>query len=183
MPDLSPIDVVVSRVLVVENDHDEIEFLKSFLERKKMYVDIARDAGQARAAFKMHQPDFVIMDVMLPNDVTGFELCERLKQENINVPMMMLTAIDMDDARDLATRVGADGYMTKPYDPEELVRKIREIAEKVWQRQHGDSKVDDDKINFTCTECSKKLRVKSSHRGRTLNCPRCGQPVMIPFHG
>lgn len=183
MADLSSIDAVVSRVLVVENDQDEIDFIKTFLEHKKMFVDIARDAGQARAAFKMHQPDFVIMDVMLPNEVTGFELCERLKQENINIPMLMLTAVDMDDARDLAMRVGADGYMTKPYDPEELLRQMFEIAEKCWRRKFGESVVEEEKISFICTECNKKLRVKASHRGRTLNCPRCGQPVMIPFHG
>ncbi len=63
----------------------------------------------------------------------------------------MLTGIDMDDARDLAKRVGADDYVTKPYDPEELVTKMKEVAELAWKRKHlGDGDADDTKISFTC---------------------------------
>ena len=154
MADLTSIEAIVTRVLIVEDDPDEIEFLKAFLERHKMYIDVARDAGQARAAFHMHPPDFVLCDGMLPGGVTGFELCERLKQENMNIPVMMLTAIDMDDARDLAKRVGVDDYMTKPFDPEELLTRMRNVAEAVWKRKHmGDSGGDDAKISFTCPEC------------------------------
>lgn len=183
MADLISIESRVVRVLIVEDDPDEIEFLKAFLERHKMYVDVARDAGQALTAFHMHPTDFVLCEGMLPGGVTGFELCERLKQENNNIPVMMLTAIDMDDARDLAKRVGVDDYMTKPYDPQELLTRMRHVAEAAWKRKHmGDSGAEDTKISFTCPECRKKLRVKSGHRGRTLNCPRCGQPVSIPFH-
>jgi two-component system OmpR family response regulator len=183
MADLTSIKATVSRVLLVFDDPREVEFLKAFMERNQMYVDVARDAGQARAAFHMHPPDFVLCEAILPSGVSGFELCERLKQGNIHIPVIMLTEIDMDDARDLAKRVGADDYMTRPYDPEELLARIQEVAEAVWKRKHfGDSDTDDAKINFNCTDCGKKLRVKSSHRGRTLNCPRCGQPVSVPFH-
>ena len=183
MADLTSIKATVSRVLLVFDDPAEVEFLKALLGRHQMYVDIARDAGQARAAFHMHPPDFVLSEAILPGGVSGFELCERLKQGNINIPVIMLTEIDMDDARDLAKRVGVDDYVTRPYDPEDLIGRIHEVAEAVWKRRHfGESDSDDAKINFTCTECGKKLRVKSGHRGRTLNCPRCGQPVSVPFH-
>ncbi len=183
MADLTSIKAIVTRVLIVEDDPDEIEFLKAFLERNEMYVDVARDAGQARAAFHMHPPDFVLCDGMLPNGVTGFELVERMKQENVNIPVMMLTAIDMDDARELAKRVGVDDYLTKPYDPVELLARMRQVAEAVWKRKHlGDGEGEESKISFTCPECNKKLRVKGGHRGRMLNCPRCGQPVSVPFH-
>jgi len=183
MADLTSIKAMVSRVLIVVDDSGEIEFLKAFLERNQMYVDVARDAGQARAAFHMHPPDFVLCEAILPGGVTGFELCERLKQGNINIPVMMLTVIDMDDARDLAKRVGVDDYMTKPYDPNELISRMQQVAEAVWKRKHfGDSDSEEIKINFNCPDCGKKLRVKGGHRGRTLNCPRCGQPVSVPFH-
>ena len=183
MAELTSIAAIVSRVLIVEDDPDEIEFLKAFLERHQMFVDVARDAGQARAAFHMHPPDFVLCDGMLPRGMTGFELCERLKQENVNIPVVMLTAIDMDDARDLARRVGVDEYITKPYDPEELLVRMRQIADDLWKRRHlSDSGSDDVKVNFNCPDCQKKLRVKSNHRGRTLNCPRCGQQVTVPIY-
>ncbi len=180
---MTPVEVMVNRILVVEDDKDEAEFLKTFLTSQNYTVEIAKDAGQAQAAFTMHLPDFVILDVILPNEVSGFEVCERMKQENSQVPVLMLSAIDMDDARSLASRVGADGYMTKPYDPEELLNQVHAIAEEVWKRRHLGTKADDgEKVRFYCNECGKKLKVKSSHRGRTLNCPRCGQPVIVPLH-
>ena len=175
--------VIVNRILVVEDDRDEAEFLKEFLIQKKFTVEVARDAGQARAAFTMHLPDFVLLDAILPNDVSGFEVCERMKRENSSVPILMLTAIDMDDARALAERIGADGYMTKPYDPDELFNAIHGIAEEVWARRHlSPQEASNEKVRFSCQECGKHLKVKASHRGRTLNCPRCGQPVMVPHH-
>lgn len=178
---MTPIDVMINRILVVEDNKEEAEFLKTFLSSKKYTVEIAKDSGQAHVAFSMHVPDFVLLDIILPNDVSGFEVCERMKKENQHIPVVMLTAIDMDDARSLAARVGADGYITKPYDPDDLIQQIRVIAEEVWKRRHlGTGSDEGEKVRFSCSECGKRLKVKSSHRGRTLNCPRCGQPVVVP---
>lgn len=180
---MTPVEVMVNRILVVEDDKDEAEFLKTFLTSHNYTVEIAKDAGQAQAAFTMHLPDFVILDVILPNEVSGFEVCERMKKENPHTPVMMLSAVDMDDARSLASRVGADGYMTKPYDPDDMLSQVHMIAEEVWKRRHLGTKTDDgEKVRFHCSECNKRLKVKASHRGRTLNCPRCGQPVTVPLH-
>lgn len=179
---LTPVEVIVNRILIVESDRDEAEFLKSYLQRHKYHVEVARDAGQAHVAYTMHLPDFVILEAILPNNVSGFEVCERMKRENDGVPILMLTVIDMDDARSLAQRVGVDAYVTKPYDPDELMGQIRTVAEAVWARKHlgDDSSTATDKIRFSCPDCGKHLKAKASHRGRTLNCPRCGQSVVIP---
>lgn len=181
---MTPVEVIVNRILVVEDDRDEAEFLKTFFEKHRYEVEIASDAGQARVAFSMHLPDFVVLDLILPNEVSGFEVCERMKRENDGVPVLILSAIDMDDARELAERVGADGYLTKPYDPEELLQQVHAIAEKVWARKHlGDERRStDEKVRFECGECGKHLKAKASHRGRMLNCPRCGQSVSVPLY-
>lgn len=180
---LTSVDVIINRILLVEGHREEAEFLRQILQKHRFDVDIARDAGQARSAFAMHLPDFVILEAILPNDVSGFEVCERLKRENSNVPVLMLTAIDMDDARSLARRVGCDAYLTKPYDPDELLQVIRSVAETVWARTHlGDEGGGGDRVRFNCLQCGKHLKAKASHRGRTLNCPRCGQAVVIPLH-
>ena len=100
----TPAETLVNRVLVVEDDRDESDFLKEFFSGHGMDVDIARDGGQARAAFTMHQPDMVILELILPN-VSGFEVCEQFKRLNESVPVLILTAIDMDDARDLAPQM------------------------------------------------------------------------------
>lgn len=174
---------ITHRILVVEDDPDEREFLKTFLEAKGYHVELARDGGQAHSAFVMHQPDFVLMDVILPRE-SGYEVCERMKGIDNTVPILMLTAIDFDDARALAMRVGADGYFTKPYDPDELVEAITEIAEATWRRTHGIDEPDDpdERVRFNCGECGKRMKVRGTHRGRTLNCPQCGQPVVVPRH-
>ncbi len=176
--------VITHRVLVVEDDRDEGEFLKTFLKAKGFVVELARDGGQAHSAFVMHRPDFVVMDVILPRE-SGYEVCERMKGMDETVPVLILTAIDFDDARDLANRVAADGYMTKPYDPDELVEQIHELSEQMWRRTHGideDPAVADDRVHFACGECGKRMKVRAAHRGRTLNCVNCGQPVIVPRH-
>lgn len=175
--------VIINRVLVVDDDRDEVAFLKEFLRQQKMQVDVARDAGQAHSAFSMHPPDIVLLDIMLPNDVSGFEVCERMKSTEPNVPVLFLTAVDLEDAKDLARRVGADGYLTKPYDPDMLLQTIREVAEAAWQRGHedeGSSK--SEKVRFDCTDCGKRLKVSGAHRGHRLNCPQCGTSLIVPRH-
>jgi two-component system, OmpR family, response regulator len=177
-------DLIVHRVLVVEDDRQEAEFLQSYLSSRKLSAEVARDAGQAHSTFTMRLPDAVVLELILPNDVTGFEVCERMKRENRNVPVIVLTEIDRDDARDLATRVGADGYLTKPYDPEELVQVIFEAADRLWKQAHLDPEEGSgEKVRFLCGGCGKKLKVNPSHRGKTLNCPRCGQTVTVPRYG
>ena len=180
---MSSAGAITHRVLVVDDDQDERDFLKTFLEGKGFHVELARDGGQAHSAFVMHKPDFVLMDAILPRE-SGFEVCERMKGIEPDVPIMMLTAIDFDDAREFAFRVGADGYLSKPYDPDELVETMTEIAESVWRRTHGidEPAAADEKVRFNCGECGKRMKVKATHRGRTLNCPQCGQPVVVPRH-
>lgn len=173
--------VIVNRILVVEDDRDEAEFLKVFLERHGFEVLVAREAGQAHSAFSMRQPDCVLLDLILPNDVSGFEVCERMKVANPAVPIIILSAIELEDARDLAERVGADEYVTKPYDPDELLKTIRETAETVWRRVHlqaSDARTE--RVRFDCPECGQRLKVMGAHRGQRMNCPHCGRSVTVP---
>lgn len=181
MPDRVATDLIVHRVLIVEDDRHEAELLQTFLTSKRFAPEVARDGGQAHSSFVMRMPDAVLLDLILPNGVSGFEVCERMKRENRNVPVIILTAIDRDDSRDLAHRVGADAYVTKPFDPEALVATILEAAERVWKRSHADTDSPSaDKVRFPCPQCGKKLKVSVSHRGKTLNCPGCSYPALVP---
>jgi DNA-binding response OmpR family regulator len=172
---------IVNQVLVVEDDRDEAEVLKTFLEHQRIEVHIARDGGQAHAAFTMRKPDLVLLDLILPNNVSGFEVCERMKQADDGVPVLILSAIDMRDSKDLASRVGADAYVTKPYHPDDLLRTIRETADAVWRRKHLEE--DDlraERVRFECSSCRKRLKVNASHRGHRMNCPHCGASISVP---
>jgi DNA-binding response OmpR family regulator len=104
-----------------------------------------------------------------------------MKHTDETVPVVMLTAIDLQEARVLADRVGADGYLTKPCDPEKLVQTIRDVAQKIWERRHTDQPKVEGRIRFTC-RCGKRFRVKPIHRGKTLTCPECGEQIIVPRH-
>ena len=174
--------VIVHRILVVEDDPDTAAFLKALLEREKYDVTVAKDGGQAHSMFVMKKPDFVILDLILPGE-SGYEVCERLKTLERNVPVLILTAIELDDSKTLAARVGADAYMTKPFDPDELLVQIKQTAHEVWtrsreERSHADEHTP---VRFAC-KCGKRFKVARQHRGKTLTCPNCGEPVLVPRH-
>jgi len=175
---LTPTTAIANFILVVEDDEEEAAFIKDFLERHKYRVTVAKDGGQAHATFVMRKPDFVILDLILPGE-SGFEVCLRMKQANGTIPVLILTAIDLADARALADRVGADGYLTKPFDPDELLRKIQEVAVRNWEKTHGEQTKEEKRIRFSC-RCGKRFKVSPIHRGKTLSCPECGEPVTVP---
>lgn len=175
---LAATEVPINLVMVVEDDADSADVLKSILEQQGLKVRIAKDGGQAQATFVMQKPDFVILDLILPGE-SGFEICERLKHTDDAVPVLVVSAIDLPESRDLALRVGADGYVTKPYLPADLIAKMREVAKTVWERTHLGHDVDPMRIRFVCS-CGKKFKVSSTHRGKSLTCPQCGEPVAVP---
>ena len=176
--DLTATRALAHQILVVEDDPDTAAFMKELLEKFRYRVTIAKDGGQAHSSFVMHRPDFVILDLILPGE-SGFEICSRMKQSDKTVPVLILSVIDMDDAFQLAERVGADGYLAKPFDPNELLEKIESIAETVWARDHGRQNKPEGRVRFQC-RCGKKFKVSETHRGKSLTCPECGEPVIVP---
>lgn len=179
---LTAAEATVNLVMVVEDQPEAAESLKRLLEQHRYKVRIAKDGGQAQATFVMYKPDFVLLDLILPGE-SGFEVCERLKQTDETVPVLVLSAIQMNDAQVLARRVGADGYLTKPCDSERLIETIRSTAQMVWERHHLDQKgsAEPERVRFNC-ECGKRFKVRAAHRGKTLTCPQCGEPVIVPRH-
>lgn len=172
---------IANSILLVEDERDTADFLKELLESKGYRVVVAKDGGQAHSAFAMHKPDFVIMDLILPGE-SGFEICERMKQKESGIPVLILSAIELPDARSLAKRVGADGYLTKPFDPNELLEEITNIAERVWEQTHIKKDAESgDRIRFKCV-CGKKFKVSAEHSGKSMTCPDCGEPLTVPAH-
>lgn len=171
---------IATRILVVDNDPEQAAHVRELLQEHGYQVQVAKDGGQAHSSFQMYKPDFVIVELILPGE-SGFEICERMKQWNDSVPVLILTEITMDDARALAKRVGADGYLTKPLNPSVLLSQITEIAQLVWNRTHLKQPSAADRVRFNCT-CGKKFKVSPRHRGRTMTCPDCGEPITVPYH-
>lgn len=173
---------IVNHILVVEDEEDTAFFLKTLLEEHGYHVTIAKDGGQAHSSFTMRKPDFVILDLIMHQE-SGFEICEHMKQRESDVPILILTAIDLPESRQLASRLGADGYLLKPFDPDELLELIQEIAEDVWEQEHLADRQQqlEQRVQFSCG-CGKKMKVRVKHRGRTMTCPDCNEPLIVPLH-
>lgn len=171
---------IAHRILVVEDDQKQRDALKELLQEHGYLVQTAKDGGQARSGFSMYKPDFVILGLIIPGE-SGFEICEWMKQQNDTVPVMVLTEITLDDARSLATRVGADAYITKPVGPAVLLGQIQEVAQQVWEENHSAQPKEERRVRFNC-RCGKRFKVSPKHRGRTLTCPDCAEPLVVPYH-
>lgn len=173
-------DVPFRMVLLVDDDPDAASFVKQVFEPHGVTVRVAKDGGQAQSSFVMHKPDLVLLDLILPGE-SGFEICERLKHTNDTVPVLVLTAIDMEDSRALAERVGVDGYVIKPVEPGALIETATAVVKKVWRRVHqlDTPEPDGDRVRFNCA-CGKKFKVSSAHRGKSMTCPQCGEPLTVP---
>lgn len=180
-PKAASAQAIADHVLVVEDDARDAAGIRLALERAGHRVTVAKDGGQALASFTMKRPDFVVLDLMLPGQ-SGFEICESLKQQNRNTPILILSAIDMEDSRSLAARVGADGYVTKPISAVDLTEEVARVAEVVWRRIHIEGeRAGEPRVKFSCA-CGKRFRVSPVHRGRALSCPGCGETVIVPHH-
>lgn len=105
-----------ARVLVVDDDPTVSDVVLRYLERAGYQVDRAADGLAALAAVDRAAPDLVVLDLMLPG-IDGLEVCRRLRQRAVTVPVIMLTALGEESDRILGLRLGADDYVTKPFSP------------------------------------------------------------------
>ena len=114
------------RLLLVEDDEGIIRFLEKGLREAKYAVDVARDGDDALYKASLNEYDIIILDIMIPGR-DGLEVCRELRNWGSKVPVIMLTA--RDDVRDrvLGLDVGADDYLTKPFQVSELLARLRAL--------------------------------------------------------
>ena len=114
-------------VLVVEDDLEMNELERGLLDAYGLASVPAYTGTEALEVFARQGPDLVLLDVMLP-EMDGYETCRQLRQtESRSVPIVMLTALDSDESRRRGFEVGASAYFCKPFDPDEIVQKIRDL--------------------------------------------------------
>jgi two-component system, OmpR family, alkaline phosphatase synthesis response regulator PhoP len=118
-------DRVGSRVLVAEDDPQQAELIRLYLEREKHTVTVLSDGREALETILATAPDLVLLDVMLPG-LSGTDVC-RLVRKRSDVPVLMITARSTEDDLVLGLDAGADDYVTKPYSPRELMARVRTL--------------------------------------------------------
>jgi two-component system OmpR family response regulator len=112
-------------ILFVEDDRDIRTLLADFLAREGFAVEVAEDGAGVDRALARAQPDLVILDIMLPGE-DGLSICRRVRARSA-VPVIMLTAKSDDIDRIVGLELGADDYLGKPFNPRELLARIRAI--------------------------------------------------------
>jgi DNA-binding response OmpR family regulator len=139
----------VQSILVVEDEASIASFVSLYLKNAGYDVTTAATGTEALAAAEREQPSLIVLDLMLP-DIDGIEICRRIRQKS-DVPILMLTARDEDVDKIIGLEVGADDYMTKPFNPRELVARVKSILRRTTPErkereseviQHGDLVVD-----------------------------------------
>ena len=122
-------------VLIVDDERDTNEILAS-LVRARGFEPVQLFSGSAVAeAVRSHTPDVILLDLMLP-DIDGFTVCERLKRDRETnlIPIIMVTALNNQAHRLNGVRVGANGYLTKPFTPDQLFSVMDTAI--AWREEH-----------------------------------------------
>jgi DNA-binding response OmpR family regulator len=112
-------------VLVVEDESSIASFVALYLKNAGYAVRTAANGNEALAQFQASPPALIVLDLMLP-DIDGIEVCRRIRKSS-DVPILMLTARDEDVDKIIGLEVGADDYLTKPFNPRELVARVKSI--------------------------------------------------------
>ncbi|MEP6976546.1 MAG: response regulator transcription factor [Thermoleophilia bacterium] len=170
-------------VLVVEDEASIASFVSLYLKNAGYGVRTASTGTEALSAAASDSPSLIVLDLMLP-DIDGIEVCKRIRQRS-DVPILMLTARDEDVDKIIGLEVGADDYLTKPFNPRELVARVKSVLRRsAPARQdpenavikHGDLTVDSGRREVRVVEEEIQLAPKEfdllwellDHRGLVL---------------
>jgi len=121
----------VSHLLLVDDDVEVLALLQKFLEQHGYSVDVATDGPSLWRALERRLPDLIILDVMLPGD-SGLVLCQQLRARH-GIAVIMLTAMGELSDRVVGLELGADDYLTKPFDARELLARVRAVLRRTGE--------------------------------------------------
>jgi len=170
-------------ILVVEDEANIASFVAMYLKKAGFEVTVARNGTEALAKTGAEAPSLIILDLMLP-DLDGIEVCRRIRQRS-DIPILMLTARDDDVDKIIGLEVGADDYLTKPFNPRELVARVKSILRRATPRrrepeggalEHGRLRIDSGRREVTVAGEEVQLAPKEfdllwellDHRGLVL---------------
>jgi len=116
------------RILIVDDTEDIVKLVKMYLEHHRYEVITAYDGQEGLDKAKADGPDLIILDLMLPN-INGYKVCGLLKRDTkyAKIPVVIFSAKTQEKDMKLGGDVGADAYLTKPFEPDVLLSKIKEL--------------------------------------------------------
>lgn len=151
------------KVLIVEDDVNISELITLYLDKEGYQTIPVYNGGEAIEAFSKHSPQMVLLDLMLP-EMDGYEICKEIRKVS-TVPIVMLTAKGETFDKVLGLELGADDYIVKPFDPKELVARIRAVLRRYDKKDIVDNKIVEypdliiNYTNYTITYHNKELEL------------------------
>jgi two-component system alkaline phosphatase synthesis response regulator PhoP len=127
-------------IYVVDDEASIIDFVRIYLEKDGFHVKGFANGASAYQAIMESAPSLVVLDVMLPG-MDGFEVCRKLRVEENQVPIIMLTAKDEEIDKILGLELGADDFLTKPFNPRELVARIKAVLRRVTLKRKSKEEI------------------------------------------
>jgi len=121
------------RILIVDDDENIAELISLYLVKECFDTEIVLNGEDALETFKTYQPHLILLDIMLPG-MDGYDVCREIRKSN-NVPIVMLSAKGEVFDKVLGLKIGADDYMVKPFDSNELVARVQAILRRVAQSE------------------------------------------------
>ena len=139
------------KILIVDDDHNICELLRLYLEKDGFSVIVANDGREALQCEQNNNPDLILLDIMMPY-LDGWQVCREIRKTS-NVPIIMLTAKSETFDKVLGLELGADDYITKPFDSKEVVARIKAVLRRTTDNDKSDaaSEVRYDKLRINIT--------------------------------
>jgi len=137
------------RILIVDDEPHIMELAQMYLEREGFQVEGVGTGRDAITKQAIGKPDLIILDLMLP-DIDGFEVCRQIRAKS-DVPVLMLTARKEDVDKIVGLEIGADDYFTKPFNPRELVARVKAILRRYRAGQKADKTIEMGKLRIDLT--------------------------------
>jgi two-component system alkaline phosphatase synthesis response regulator PhoP len=144
-------------ILLVDDEPSIIQLSRMYLERDGFRVESAADGQEALEAVSRTRPGLMVLDVMLPK-MDGFEVCRRLRAENNPILIIMLTARDEDVDKIIGLELGADDYLTKPFNPRELLARVKALLRRS-ERNSDHAKAALSLLDLTIDPASREVRL------------------------
>jgi len=117
------------KILLIEDEPQVVEFLKKGLTEKGYETEVAYDGHMGERLASKEDIGLIILDVILPN-INGYDLCKRIREKGLQVPVLMLTALGTTDDKVSGFDAGADDYLVKPFEFEELLARIKALTKR-----------------------------------------------------
>lgn len=153
------------KILIAEDDVDIIALLRLYLENANYIVLSAENGKDALEVMKKEQPDLFICDIMMPG-LNGYEVIRTIRENNNNVPILVLSAKNQDSDKILGLNIGADDYMVKPFNPLEIVARANAMLRRFYN--FGSSDTTDDEV-LTVDELTLDLsKVRLTKNGKEI---------------